>query len=100
MSVLLSSLPVRYASFLEACITGCSYLGSQNIVILHQLLEKMTKIEAEEEEKRREKREEEKKKKGDEKEKEGEHAGGMGFEGMQSTVSNPKDAQEKAKEGM
>ena len=71
VEVLIKSLPTRYASFIEMAVLGCSYLGSQNIVIVHQILAKITTIEEEETRKLKEKEEEEKKKKADS-EKEGE----------------------------
>ena len=43
-------------------VLGCSYLGSQNIIVIHQILAKITTIEEERIRKEKEKKEEEKKK--------------------------------------
>ena len=79
VEVLVKSLPTRYASFIEMAVLGCSYLGSQNIIITHQILAKITTMEEEETRKLKEKEEEEKKKKADsekEEEKKKDPAGG------------------------
>ena len=65
-------------------VLGCSYLGSQNIIIIHQLLAKITTIEEEESRKLNEKNEEIKKKEGlSEKESEKEKAADNSNNSMQ-----------------
>lgn len=98
----LQELPPRYATFLRVCLLGCSFLGSQNILIIHQLLELLSKEETELEEKQRQKKKEDTKEK-EEKEETVSSPFGVsslaGFLMPQRSAVSPEEAKAKAKEG-
>lgn len=57
----LPALPERYALYLRACLLGCLYVGSHDILIVHQLIEMMTAEESRLAKLRKQKKEEDEK---------------------------------------
>ena len=98
----LQELPPRYATFLRVCLLGCSFLGSQNILIIHQLLELLSREETELEEKARQKKKEDTKEKEEKEETVTSPLGMSSFAGLlmpQRPSVSSKEAEAKAKEG-
>ena len=57
----LPALPERYALYLRACLLGCLYVGSHDILVVHQLIEMMTAEESRLAKLRKQKKEEDEK---------------------------------------
>ena len=57
----LPALPERYTLFLRACLLGCLYVGSHDILVIHQLIEMMTAEESRLAKLRKQKKEEDEK---------------------------------------
>ena len=96
----LPEVPPRYAKFIQLCVMGCSYLGSQNIIVIHQVLEMLNREEADLVEANRQKKKEEKKdaKKDSPIQSSPLAALGLGFTSPRPSMK-PEEVAAKAKEG-
>lgn len=92
-------LPPRYTTFIQLCVMGCSYLGSQNILIIHQILEMLNREEAELKASQQKKKEEKKDSKRDIQAQSSPLAAlGFGLASPRPSMK-PEEAAAKAKEG-
>ena len=84
------------------CLLGCSFLGSQNILVIHQLLELLSKEETELEEKARQKKKEDTQEKEEKEETASNPLSMSSFTGLlmpPRPAVSPEAAKAKAKEG-